>query len=112
MNNQTDNFYNRISFLYPLVDIFLKPQKRTLFREINDLPFGQLLEIGVGNGSHLRLYRTHEVIGIDTSLAMLKIAEKQKMAHIQLLHMNGETLLFKDHSFDYIVLSHVISVVD
>ncbi len=85
MSKQTDNLYNKFSFLYPLVDIFLKPQKRKLFQEINNLPFGQLLEIGVGNGRHLQLCKTHEIIGIDTSLNMLEIARKQKSEHIELL---------------------------
>lgn len=112
MSRQTDNFYNKFSLLYPLVDIFLKPQKRKLFHEINNLPFGQLLEIGVGNGDHLRLYKTHKITGIDTSLKMLEAAGKKKAENIKLLHMNGETLLFPDQTFDYVILSHVIAVVD
>jgi len=112
VSHQTANFYNRFSILYPLVDIFLKPQKRKLFSEINDLPFGKLLEIGVGNGSHLPLYKTHEITGIDTSLSMLDIARNQKSNNVKLIEMNGENLLFEDQSFDYIVLSHTIAVVD
>ena len=94
------------------MDIFLKPQKSKLFQEINNLPFGQLLEIGVGNGKHLQLYKTHKIIGIDTSLNMLEIAGNQSSEHIELLQMNGETLLFQDQTFDYVILSHVIAVVD
>lgn len=111
MSIHTDNFYNRFSFFYPLVDLFLKPQKRILFQQINRLPYGQLLEIGVGNGQHLHLYTTHRIIGIDTSLKMLLRARKQN-EHVELLQMNGEMLLFKDQTFDYVVLSHVIAVVD
>jgi phosphatidylethanolamine/phosphatidyl-N-methylethanolamine N-methyltransferase len=112
MSKNTDSFYNKFSLLYPIVDIFLKPQKIKLFQEINNLPFGQLLEIGIGNGTHLPLYNTHKVIGIDTSKNMLKIARKQKLKDVKLIQMNGENLLFKDQTFDYIVLSHVITVVD
>jgi len=112
MSKQTDNFYNYFSFFYPLVDLFLKPQKHKLFQEINKLLPGQLLEIGVGNGSHLKLYKTHQVTGIDTSFSMLDIAKKQKVDNIQLLQMNGEELLFPDQTFDYVILSHVIAVVD
>jgi phosphatidylethanolamine/phosphatidyl-N-methylethanolamine N-methyltransferase len=112
VSKQTDSFYNKFSFLYPVVDLFLKPQKRKLFHEINNLPFGQLLEIGVGNGNHFQLYKTHNIIGIDTSLTMLEMAEKKKNEHIELLQMNGEMLLFPDEAFDYIILSHVIAVVD
>ena len=92
--------------------MFLKSQKRKLFKEINSLPFGILLEIGVGNGSHLPLYKTHKIIGIDTSANMLNIAKKQKLDDIKLLKMNGENLSFQNQTFDYIVLSHVITVVN
>jgi len=112
MSKQTDNFYNRFSVFYPLVDLFLKPQKRKLFQEINDLPSGQLLEIGVGNGSHLQSYKAHKITGIDTSSNMLEIAKRQAGEQIELLQMNGEELLFQDQVFDYVVLSHVIAVVD
>jgi phosphatidylethanolamine/phosphatidyl-N-methylethanolamine N-methyltransferase len=112
MSNRAEKFYNKFSSLYPLADIFLKPQKRKLFHEVNSVPFGQLLEIGVGNGSHFHLYRTHKIIGIDTSLSMLKYAGKRKSGNIELYLMNGEALSFRDQTFDYVVLSHVIAVVD
>ncbi len=112
MSKQTNNFYNTFSFFYPLVDVFLKAHKRTLFNEVNNLPYGKLLEIGVGNGKHLPMYRKHKITGIDTSLNMIGIARKQKSGHIELLQMNGEALLFGDQTFDYVVLCHVIAVVD
>lgn len=107
-----EQFYNRFSFFYPLVDIFLKPSKRRLVQEINSLPFGYLLDIGVGNGSHLHLYRSHKITAIDTSRKMLEAAGKRNRSAIELLQMNGEKLSFRDQSFDYIILSHVIAVVD
>ncbi len=112
MSKQTDQFYNHFSVFYPLVDIFLKPQKRKLFEEINRLPSGKVLEIGVGNGTHFKLYKNHHVIGIDTSTKMLEIADKQKCDTIELIQMNAESLSFPDQTFDYIILSHVIAVVD
>ncbi len=112
MSSQTDNFYNKFSFFYPLADLFLKPQKRKLFQEINKLPPGELLEIGVGNGKHLALCKTHKITAIDTSTSMLEIAGKQKKENVELLQMNGEDLQFPDKSFDYVILSHVIAVAD
>jgi phosphatidylethanolamine/phosphatidyl-N-methylethanolamine N-methyltransferase len=112
MINATVAFYNHFSFLYPIVDVFLKPQKRVLLKEVNAMPKGKLLEIGVGNGSHLRQYRKHEITCIDTSAEMLEIARKTGYENISLLEMNGEALLFNDEDFDYIVLSHVIAVVE
>lgn len=112
MNHQTARFYNLLSPVYPMVDVFLKPQKRRMFSEINALPFGELLEIGVGNGLHLPLYQRHKVVGIDISSKMLEQARKFKTDDIELLEMNGEKLLFPTQSFDYVILSHVVAVVD
>jgi len=112
MSKQTETFYNRFSSIYPLVDIFLRPQKKVLFEEINSLPYGDLLEVGVGNGAHFKLYKTHTITGIDTSSSMLELAKKHLKGHIKLLQMNGDALAFPDEAFDYVVLSHVIAVVD
>jgi phosphatidylethanolamine/phosphatidyl-N-methylethanolamine N-methyltransferase len=112
MNKQTIAFYNHFSFLYPVIDLILKPQKTLLFHEVNKLPKGKLLDIGVGNGRHLSQYKKHKVVGIDTSVAMLNIARKNRSENIELIEMSGEALSFEDQLFDYVVLSHVIAVVD
>lgn len=112
MSKQTDSFYNKFSFLYPFVDVVLKPQKKILFDQINMLPEGSLLEIGIGNGAHFKLYKKHKITGIDTSAVMLAIARKKSCGNIKILKMDGETLLFDDSEFNYVVLSHVIAVVD
>ena len=110
--NSSAKFYDRIRFLYPIIDLFLKPQKRLFFRRINALRHGRLLEIGVGNGSHFKYYHTHEIVGIDNSGAMLTEATKRAKPNILLFQMSGENLLFPNESFDYVILSHVIAVVD
>jgi phosphatidylethanolamine/phosphatidyl-N-methylethanolamine N-methyltransferase len=112
MSKRSTLFYNRFSFFYPVVDVFLRPQKHILCEEIESLPDGDLLEIGVGNGSHLQLYKKHRVVAIDTSPVMLEIAAKHNLQHAELLQMNGEAVLFDDGRFDYVVLSHVLAVVD
>lgn len=112
MNKQSAVFYNRFSFFYPVVDIFLKPQKKLLLDEVNRMPEGKLLEIGVGNGTHLPQYKKHKITGIDTSAAMLDIARKNRLEDTELFEMSGEALLFADQFFDYVVLSHVIAVVE
>lgn len=112
MIKRTDSFYNKFSFLYPLIDVFLKPQKKILFNIINRLPEGDLLEIGVGNGAHFTFYKKHRITGIDTSESMLKRASRQNCRDIKILKMGGEALLFDEEKFDYVVLSHVIAVVD
>lgn len=112
MNSTSDRFYNTFGFFYPVIDLFLQPQKRKLFNEINSLPFGKLLEVGTGNGSHFKYYKTHAITGIDTSKRMLQTAQKHANNNIQLLQMNGEKLCFENESFEYVVLSHVIAVVE
>lgn len=108
--HSTGTFYNRISFLYPAVNYFLAGQRRVLINEVNSVVPGRLLEIGVGNGSHLPLYTSHEITGIDISEAMLNKAKRFKNDNIELLVMNGESLLFPAESFDYVVMSHVLAV--
>jgi phosphatidylethanolamine/phosphatidyl-N-methylethanolamine N-methyltransferase len=112
MNKASDKFYDRLSFLYPVVDIFMKPQKRKFFGMINNYPHGQLLEIGVGNGEHLKYYSTHNITGVDTSESMLARARRHQKENIQLIKMNGEALSFPNEMFDYVILSHVIAVVE
>jgi phosphatidylethanolamine/phosphatidyl-N-methylethanolamine N-methyltransferase len=112
MKTRSEKFYDWFTVLYPAVDIFLKPQKRKFFGRINALPYGRLLEIGVGNGAHFKYYSTHDIVGIDTSRSMLDRADGHRTANIQLVHMNGEALLFPNETFDYVILSHVVAVVE
>lgn len=78
--------------------------------EINNLPAGNLLEIGVGSGAHLPLYQKHQITAIDISSAMLHEAEQYKPTNVTLVQMSGEDLQFEDEHFDYVVLSHVLAV--
>ena len=112
MSSKTETFYNKFSFFYPVVDIFLSAQKNVLFGEVNMLPEGSLLEIGVGNGTYLQKYKRHKIVGLDTSASMLRIARKQALPDIELVQMNGMALAYDNGCFDYVVLSHVIAVVD
>lgn len=112
MSKQPAAFYNKFFWFYPLANVFLKEHKQALFEQINKLPFGQLLDIGVGNGQHLPLYKTHAVTGIDTSLNMIKVAQKRCIKNVELIHMSGEAMAFADNTFDYVVLCHVIAVVN
>ncbi len=112
MNTQSEKFYNRWTFLYPIVDLFLRPQKRIFFNTINSYPHGQLLEIGVGNGAHFKYYNRHKIIGIDTSTSMVTKAQKRTKDNIEVVQMNGENLSFQNETFDYVILSHVLAVVE
>ncbi|MET0244033.1 MAG: class I SAM-dependent methyltransferase [Flavitalea sp.] len=130
----TQGFYNRFAAFYPFVDFFLSMHKGILNEELNALPAGRLLEVGVGNGSNLKWMQKHQLTGIDTSFGMLIRARKkvdrmeagylrahpkmsidkdaaiQKYVNVHLAEMSGEQMTFQDESFDYIVLSHVLAV--
>lgn len=112
MQTSTQIFYNRVAFLYPFINLFLKRQRRLLQKEVNAMPAGRLLEIGVGNGSHLRDYKNHHITGIDISEVMLHKAERFASSTIQLQQMDAHSLSFSSGSFDYIVLSHVLAVAE
>ena len=112
MSSSSASFYDGFAGFYPLVDIFLKPQKNVLIREINKHPPGHLLDVGVGNGTHLRRYRNHKIVGIDTSAGMLAYARRNNPGNASLCLMNGQSLTFQDNSFDYVVLSHVLAVAE
>lgn len=112
MSKKTNDFYNRFSIFYPVVELFLRPQKLQMFEEINGQKPGSLLEIGIGNGKHLSMYKKHQVTGIDSSIGMLEIARAHNKQQALLLLMDGQELNFEANSFDYVVLSHVIAVVD
>jgi phosphatidylethanolamine/phosphatidyl-N-methylethanolamine N-methyltransferase len=104
-------FYNSIAVIYPVIDACLMPQKLKFYRIINEQLPGNLLEIGVGNGSHLKFLTKHRITGIDTSERMLNFARRNANKETSLLVMDGTHTSFADASFNYIVLSHILSVV-
>ena len=107
----TRSFYNRISVLYPVIDFFLKRHRKRLIEAVNNEPPGNLLEVGVGSGSHLQLYKHHCITGIDISESMLHLAEQYKSPENVLMLMDGEHMKFDDGSFDFVVMCHVLAVV-
>lgn len=78
---------------------------------------GKILEIGVGTGLSFPYYRRDlEVIGIDVSPEMLKVARrrtrKRRYAHVKdLVEMDAQELNFPDNSVDGVVAMYVASVV-
>lgn len=110
MKYTADRFYDRIAFMYPLINYFLKAQRTALIEAVNSTYPGTLLEIGVGDGVHLPLYANHKITGIDISEGMLQKAQRFKTANVELLLMDGEDLSFPDGSFNYVVMSHVLAV--
>ncbi|SDB55163.1 class I SAM-dependent methyltransferase [Bauldia litoralis] len=85
--------------------------------EINRLPPGRVLELGVGTGISLPLYdRKHRIVGIDLSREMLDIGRKrvadEKLDNVEaLVEMDAEALTFEDGGFDAVMAMFVMTVV-
>ncbi len=110
--SQVANFYNKIAKVYPVLDLFLQEPKKQLLTRINQEREGRLLEIGVGRGDNLPLYKHKPVTGIDVSEGMLAYARQKAPKTCSLKVMDAGRLEFPDDSFEYCVLSHILSVVD
>lgn len=105
----SNNFYNRISPIYGLINFFLSAHKTKLIKAVNSIEPGKLLEVGIGHGKYVKRYKGHTVVGIDTSVKMLKKAKEQLDPAIELIEQDISTSNFKEESFDIVVLSHVLS---
>jgi len=90
---------------------------RAAVAEMNRLPPGRILELGVGTGISLPLYDSkHRIVGIDLSRDMLDRARKRvaedQLSHVEALEvMDAGALTFPDQSFDASMAMFVITVV-
>jgi len=110
-NNRIRKFYDSLAFIYPVVDLFFMKRRRYVIYEINSLPRGKVLEIGVGVGSHLDHYEQHSITGIDLSDKMLERAKiRRKSKDIHLIRMDGEQLDFLNDSFHYIFICRALAI--
>ncbi|MCB9202069.1 MAG: class I SAM-dependent methyltransferase [Flavobacteriales bacterium] len=101
------SFYNFISPFYFCIDWFLNFHKKELIEALNQLPKGELLDVGIGQGSYIEKIKKHNITGIDLSEKMIKKCSK---SHVKCIKMNAEKMSFLESTFDYVVLSHVLSV--
>jgi phosphatidylethanolamine/phosphatidyl-N-methylethanolamine N-methyltransferase len=121
MSNATvRKIYNRYASFYDFLFGFIFKQGRAVCVEkVNKLAEekAQILEIGIGTGLSLPLYRSDlSITGIDISEKMLQKAEKQRDKHqlnnrVILKVMDAEHLEFPANHFDFIVAMYVASVV-
>ncbi len=101
----------------PIFGVITNRAIRATMAEINALPAGRVLEVGVGTGIALPLYKSdHRIAGIDLSPDMLARAEKRVAAggleNVEgLVEMDAGALAFTDGSFDVGVAMFVMSVV-
>jgi phosphatidylethanolamine/phosphatidyl-N-methylethanolamine N-methyltransferase len=108
--------YARWAPIYDSVfGLYTRAVSRMAVAEINKLPAGRVLEIGVGTGISLPHYDAkHRLVGIDLSPDMLARAAKKakKLANVESLHeMDASNLAFGEASFDTAVAMFVITVV-
>lgn len=93
------------------------PGRRLAVEHLNQRPGRRILEVGVGTGLSLPLYRSDvRVVGIDISGEMLERARKrvarQNLRQVEdLIEMDAESLDFPDDSFDAVVAMYTASVV-
>ena len=110
-NSSTGAFYNWARWLYPVVEPFLSRARGRLIAAVNEYPSGELLEIGVGTGSHLSVYRASHVTGVDVSPGMVDMASRHaREIGAEVKVMDGEALEFADAVFDRVVMAFVLSV--
>jgi phosphatidylethanolamine/phosphatidyl-N-methylethanolamine N-methyltransferase len=101
----------------PIFGVITGRAIRATMREVNALRAGRVLEVGVGTGLSLPLYRPdHAVVGIDISPDMLQRAERRvgelKLRNIErLVEMDAANLAFADGRFDAAVAMFVMTVV-
>ena len=106
--------YDRIAPVYDLLDAFYergwkRRLRADLFRHARGL---RLLDVGIGTGCNMPFYPPGaEVIGVDTSPAMLARARERAQElgrKVGLYEMNLLDLQFPDASFDTVVTTFVL----
>lgn len=109
--------YGELSHLYDLTfgRVFYDRIVRVI-RELEIPPGAEVLELGVGTGLTLDAYPTHcRVTGVDLAADMLAKARARVVrhgwSHVTLRQADAMNLAFPDHSFDYVMAFHVVSVV-
>ena len=109
--------YDRYARVYDgIFGPILNPGRRRAVAAAERAPGLRLLEVGVGTGLSLPLYKSSQVVGIDVSDKMLERArrrvERHGLTNVEDLRvMDAEAMAFPAQSYDAIVLMHVASVV-
>ena len=118
-NNSTRKRYNRIAFIYDLIEAPLEFLRLSAWREkLRSCITGSLaLEIGVGTGKNFSYYPSGvKISAIDFSHRMLSRASKKALKNnmkVNILGMDTQKLAFPDNFFDTVFATFVFcSVTD
>ncbi|MDH5477213.1 MAG: class I SAM-dependent methyltransferase [Nitrospinota bacterium] len=109
--------YHAYSGVYDfLFKSFFHPRQKRALSDVSFNPGDKILDVGVGTGLSLPLYPGYcDVTGVDLSSSMLAQAQKKVdklgLANVTLREMDACALDFPDDTFDYVVATHIISVV-
>jgi ubiquinone/menaquinone biosynthesis C-methylase UbiE len=113
--------YNRFAFLYDLDDLLFLGKKHVLRKrvieltKINEKKLVLDLMTGTADSSILAAKYGGKIIGVDFSKSMLKIGDrkisKAGLNTISLVQANGETLPFKENTFDSVICTFGIDTV-
>ncbi len=113
----TRGIYDFWSHFYDVVcSKIVQRRQRLAIPRMGILPGQAVLDIGIGTGLSLELYPPGaKVVGIDISEGMLRYAKRRArrvhLASVDLVQADALRLPFADDSFDYVLVSHVITVV-
>jgi phosphatidylethanolamine/phosphatidyl-N-methylethanolamine N-methyltransferase len=116
-NESIKKIYHAYSGVYDYIfKSFFHPRQKRALSEVAFKPGDKVLDVGVGTGLTLPLYPAYcHVVGIDLSVSMLaqarKKVEKMGLSNVTLMEMDACALKFPDNTFDYVVATHIISVV-
>lgn len=116
-NDQVIRTYDRWAPLYDLVFGSVFDQARRQAVRAAERVGGRVLEVGVGTGIALSLYRGNaRVVGIDLSEEMLAKAHRrvaaERLTHVEdLAVMDAENLEFPDESFEVVSAQYVVNTV-
>jgi phosphatidylethanolamine/phosphatidyl-N-methylethanolamine N-methyltransferase len=116
-NGFVERVYEKLASVYDLAfGPALNAGRRRAVERMALGPGDRILEVGVGTGINVPLYRRDgAVTGIDFSSSMLEKARERVarsgLRHVRLLEMDAADLKFADDSFDVVYAPYLISVV-
>ena len=107
--------YDIASYIYEPINSLLEIPTgiRKARKRLISMTRGRVLELGVGTGLNLPLYRgVEEVVGVDISEKMLEKAKRKKVkVRAKLIRADAGKLPFPDESFDPAVSTFFLCVV-